>query len=284
MPKTEGRKAKVQGERMVRLLRVLIRFDATGTGECLYPSLTSILKAVRERESLYPKSIAWSRRTVLRYLARLRDSDIEKPNGGKRWAGGQWTRRRILHCSKILPLPVRESGTFEESNLAPKKSKTFASHSTHRLESAKTAASLSRNAFEVQNQTLPKTWKVNQLTKSPMVIPLLNAITMKYGEKYGVDFALDGLFWATRPIPEDTGGERPIEKPVPYVLKCVRNLLARLYDGTFSKREFNSMLDRASDNYGESHDDSEPWRPVTFDKQLGRWRYQDLKIAARHEK
>ena len=110
----------VQGERMARLLRVLIRFDATGTGACVYPAVASILKALNAREALHDKPMTWSRRTVLRYLALLRSSGIERPAGGKRWPGGQWTRRRILDCSKILPLSVCESGTFQNRMWHPR--------------------------------------------------------------------------------------------------------------------------------------------------------------------
>jgi hypothetical protein len=254
---TDGRKSRTQGERMVRLLRTLIRFDATGTGECLYPSVASILKALLARESLYPEPMNWSRRTVLRYLARLRGSGIETANGGRRAAGGKWTRRRILHCSKILPLPVGESGTFERSNLALNKSKASASHNTKRNEphSARTAS----RAFAPYKQNLskakpkPRQYRVSEFKRVGIALSVLNALTARYDE----DTAWRGLFWAMRPTASDPSCERKVTSPVAYSLACMESLFSRF-------EHADAILERFW---------VEPeGQPVSFDEQRGEWR------------
>lgn len=257
---TQGRKARVQGERMVRLLRALVRFDATGTGECLYPSVTSILKVVRERDSRYDKPMSWSRRTVLRYLAKLRSAGIEQANGGKRWRSGQWTRRRILHCSKILPLPVPESGTFERSNLAHKKSKAFASHNTHRDEPsfAKTAKGASIPPYKQKplktkaNPYLPP-YRVSELGKLCHALPILNALTARYDE----ETAWSGLFWSMRATGNDPQRERYVTNPRAYAVACVDSLFE-----SFDDCQVQAMLERVTPDLER--------QPVWFDGQT--WR------------
>ncbi|MGB7667733.1 MAG: hypothetical protein WBL66_10775 [Candidatus Acidiferrales bacterium] len=267
---------------MAKIAKCLSRFDHSGHCASITASCTTILRTLRALEDRYSGKDRqkWSRPTLFRYLKLLEKQGVARRGDGKRWSSGCWTRRRSLHSSFLLP---RESETVGNSNLRLKKSLLYSSKkNTHRLESEKAPVTLDRKSFELQKaktsavqqeQTpLTRSCQVKDLMRAPRLLPLLNAIT----EKFGSDWAFDGLNWAARPIPEDEHGDRVIHNPLAYVLACIRNLIGRWYDGTFTENQVATMLERVL-----GVDTGECWQAVELyalkdgDRVLWeRWRYK----------
>jgi len=209
----DGRKSRLIKERERRLTRCCASFDRTMSCENIYSAVDTILRRLRETELVYPavkrkrgrpisgrERLAWSRRTVFRYLARLEKAGILIRGGLN--SQRRKTRRRALHPDKLLFSAV-QSGTPQcgTQSTSPRKFHTIRKKRTETHPAAKAAActvSLSKKSSGLgKRATLLPYATAAELRQPERAVELLNLFAIRYHQQ-DERWHLLALAWALR--------------------------------------------------------------------------------------
>lgn len=250
----DGRKSRLIKERERRLTRCCAGFDRTMSCENIYPAVDTILRRLRETELVYPavkrkrgrpisgrEPLAWSRRTVFRYLARLEKAGIVSRGGLNTQRRN--TRRRVLHPDKLLFSPV-QSGTPQcgTQSSSPRKFHTIKKKRAETHAAAKTAAfgvSLSEKSSPLGKRATPlPSATAAELRQPARAVEFLNLFGIRYPQQ-DERWHLLALAWALRKTKGDPDCQRKIFHPVEYVIGCIDNFLS-----TYPDHQQRAILER----------------------------------------
>ncbi|HVA18451.1 MAG TPA: hypothetical protein VMV59_12140 [Candidatus Dormibacteraeota bacterium] len=150
-----GRKFRVNQERDLRVMRALARYDR---GAGVWVCLDTLLAEVRKVEAGLDGGavrMTWSKRTLVRSLARLRGDELIASHEIRRKERARWgSRTRSLHPEKFLP---RECGARSKAECGALEVKGFELHTSVKQDTADTRKSiapvLSHSAFEPKDKT-----------------------------------------------------------------------------------------------------------------------------------